>query len=117
MKLSTDDDDTDDDDDDDEYNTTRLPPLPHEEEDARPIAPTKQPFSRRHTPARPTSLNIIHPDDVLDMSADNTLSFVFTKPPKHSAFTVHVSYIDEFMKITSFYLFRIELRHNLLFHA
>ncbi|KAL5266208.1 hypothetical protein ACHWQZ_G003577 [Mnemiopsis leidyi] len=38
---------------------------------------------------RPLSLSICTPDDALDMSANNTLSFVFTQPPR--LFTVNVT--------------------------
>ena len=40
------------------------------------------------TVLRPSTLSISTPDDALDMSANNTLSFVFTQPPK--LFTVNV---------------------------
>ena len=38
--------------------------------------------------SRPSTLSITTPDDALDMSANNTLSFVFTQPPR--LFTVNV---------------------------
>ena len=41
---------------------------------------------------RPLSLGICTPDDALDMSANNTLSFVFTQPPR--LFTVNVSTVS-----------------------
>ena len=39
--------------------------------------------------SRPSTLSISTPDDALDMSANNTLSFVFSQPPR--LFTVNVS--------------------------
>ena len=49
---------------------------------------------------RPSTLSISTPDDALDMSANNTLSFVFTQPPK--LFTVNVCW--DFVEILSMIL-------------